>query len=101
MNLTDIVRKLEKQLKNAEKFSKYYDQQTGTLRSKLGEIASIVGREIKSVAKSAKRVSDVSGISAAGRARIVAAQKRRWAAFRKNKGSKTVVKKSGAKKRSR
>ena len=100
MNLTDIVRKLESQLKNAEKFSTYYDKQAGNLRGKLEEVASIVGKQIKSVAKSAKRVSDISGISAAGRARIIAAQKKRWAAFRKKSG-KSAAKKSGSRKTGR
>ena len=88
MNLTDIIRKLEGQLKNAEKISKQYDKQADALRDKLGAIAVVVGKRIKGVGgKIAKAGS--GAISAAGRSKIAAAQKKRWAAFRKKKGKKS------------
>jgi hypothetical protein len=91
MNLTDIIRKLEGQLRNAEKISKQYDKQADILRNKLGEIAVVVGKRIKGVGGQIAKAGN-GAISAKGRAKIAAAQKKRWAAFRKKKG------KSGRKK---
>jgi hypothetical protein len=94
MNLTQLVRKLEKQLKTVEKYARDYDSQADDLRDKLANIARIVGKRIE---VSANVLSSNRGgkISAAGRARIIAAQRKRWAAFRsKNKGAVKSVSKS-------
>jgi hypothetical protein len=94
MNLTDLIRNLETQLKKAEKYAKDYDTQAASLRNKLSSVAYIVGRKLKVGAAAAKSTGSKSkGISAAGRARIRAAQKKRWAAFR-TKGKKVAAPKA-------
>jgi hypothetical protein len=52
MNLTDLVRKLEGQLKSAEKYTKQYDEQAAILRNKLAEVALVVGNKLKTKSKS-------------------------------------------------
>lgn len=88
MKLTNLIHKLEYQLKNAEKISKRYDKQADALRNKLAEIAVIVGKQIKGVGGKIAKAGR-GAISAKGRAKIAAAQRKRWAAFRKNKGAKS------------
>jgi hypothetical protein len=90
MNLTSLVRKLESECKRAEKLARHYDAQADAVRDKLSNVAGALGKLMtgkfagkKTVAKQGKRK-----MSAAGRARIIAAQKRRWAKVRSMKGQK-------------
>ena len=102
MNLTKLIKKLESQLNVAEKYARSYDAQANALRKKLYHVAEIVGERIEDVghatARAGKRLTGKSrrGMSASGRARIIAAQKKRWAAFRtKNKSSKKTGRRRG------
>lgn len=78
MNLTSLIRKLESQLKNAEKLARHYDAQANDLAKKLNTVAKAVG---KVVLGKAPKTRKKGGMSAAGRKRIAAAQKKRWAKF--------------------
>ena len=82
MNLTSLIRKLESQLKNAEKLARRYDAEARALGDKLSTVAKAVGKVVagKSAAPRKKH-----GISAAGRKRIAAAQKKRWAKVKAEK----------------
>lgn len=85
MNLTELIRELENQLKSAEKFARKYDSEASALRNKLTGVANIVGRKL--AVAGAKVMSDGNrAMSSAGRARIIAAQKKRWAAYRSKVG---------------
>jgi len=99
MNLTQLVRSLESQLKNAEKLARQYDGQATALKNKLVNVANIVGAGINAVkiaASSGKSRGGSSGLSAAGRAKIIAAQRKRWAKFKSRSGSKTKAPKAKA-----
>lgn len=88
MNLTDLVRKLESQLKTAEKYTREYDTQAVALRKKLESVAGIVAGGSLNFKKGWKSLIPKSArgsLSSKGRAKIVAAQRKRWAAFRKGK----------------
>lgn len=104
MTLTSLIRKLESQLKKAETLAHQYDSHADTIREKLTGVAEIVGKKFKlamegggeAMGKIGRR-----GMSAAGRALIQAAQKKRWAAFyakrrKKVKGRKKRHKMSAA-----
>jgi hypothetical protein len=78
MTLTTLVRKLERQLKTAEKLARRYDTEARTLKNRLVTVAGAIGKAM--AGKSGKRK-----MSAAGRARIRAAQKKRWAKFHAKK----------------
>ncbi len=102
MNLTKLIKKLESQLNVAEKYARSYDAQANALRKKLYHVAEIVGERIEDVghatARAGKRLTGKSrrGMSASGRARIIAAQKKRWAAYRaKNKSTTKSSAKTG------
>lgn len=89
LNLTSLVRKLEKQLKNAEKLSLHYDARTRELRLRMAEVARAVGRNVGSFVspeQTGKPHRKKRRMSAAGRAAVIAAQKKRWAAYRLKKG---------------
>ncbi len=97
LNLTSLIRKLEKQLKNAEKLSSQYDSHARHLRTRLSEVAEVIGRKVGSrvgslIAPPKGKIhrKKKRNMSVAGRARLVAAQKKRWAAYRakKNKAKK-------------
>src|SRR5690349_1244444 len=96
MKLTQLIRKLESQLKNAERYARSYDNQANALRKKLANAAQILGKNIEGAASSGIRLGarlarGSRRMSAAGRARIIAAQKKRWAAYRtKGKKAKTA-----------
>ena len=85
MNLTSIIRKLESQLKNAEGLARRYDAQAGVLRDKLSVVARALGKAAfgKDPVKRKKR-----RMSAAARAKIAAAQRKRWAKVRAEKKAK-------------
>jgi hypothetical protein len=97
MNLTDLIRNLETQLKTAEKYSKQYDSQATAIRKKLSTVAAIVGEKLVeySSATASTIRNAAEGLSDTGRAKIIAAQRKRWAAYRKKTGKST--KKSSAK----
>lgn len=100
MNLTKLIRNLESQLQTAEKYARQYDKQAEDLRAKLADVANIVGATLKSVSKSSikagKNLSRVArGLSAEGRARIIAAQRKRWAKFKTNNPPKAKSAKTG------
>ena len=105
MNLTSLIRNLEKQLKHSEKLTRHYDSHANALRRKLTGIASIVGKRVAASlslggTKSSGRKKRKGGMSAAGRASIRAAQKARWAAFHAKHGRKgKKAKAGGARKR--
>lgn len=90
MSLTKFVRNLEKQLKSTESFARRYDAQALEIRTKLTSIAQALGHELGSALKKTRK----DGMSPAGRARIAAAQKTRWAKVhaRRAKSSKEPAK---------
>ena len=92
MNLTTLIRKLESQLKNAEKLARQYDAQADALRNKLSTVAGALGKAVFGKSPAAKGRKK-RGMSASGRARIRAAKKKRWAAFHAKHGKKAIVKK--------
>jgi hypothetical protein len=61
------------------------------------ELASFLGASTPSVAGAPRRKG---GMSAAGRARIAAAQRARWAKFKKSKGATAAAPKKGRRKMS-
>ena len=89
MTLTQLIRKLETQLKSAEKLTRKYDAQADALRGKLAHVATAIGKTIaeqmvpKKKAKKLQTAGKKSGrISPGGLARISAAQRKRWAKVR-------------------
>ncbi|GEM_PF-2345354 len=92
LNLTNLIRKLEVQLKNTEKFAHKYDVQANALRNKLTNIANIVSKTIAAqITTKGKKISfwkRGASLSATGRARIIAAQRKRWAKYRLRHGKK-------------
>lgn len=100
MKLTKAIRKLERQASKAEKLAKTEQARADALRAKLEQVQNLVGiLGRKSIAKLASKAPNgrkgrrKGKISAAGRARIAAAQKKRWAAWKaKQKGA--VVRKA-------
>ena len=81
MTLTSLVRKLERQLKTAEKLARHYDTQAKTAAKKLLTIAGALGMTVTRKPAGRKKRK----MSAAGRKRIAAAQKKRWAKIRAKK----------------
>lgn len=103
MNLTKAIRNLERQASKAEKLAKAEQARADRLREKLASIQKVVGmrgRKTAAKAPKARRGGRKGKMSAAGRARIAAAQKKRWAAFHakrgnaKKAGKKAVVRKA-------
>lgn len=96
MNLTVAVRKLERQAAQSEKIAARELAKAKALRDKLDSIRQLVASLGGMVAakKTPKARRKRRGMSAAGRARIAAAQKKRWAAFHAKKGKTAPVKKA-------
>ncbi|MBI4024888.1 MAG: hypothetical protein HY360_07880 [Verrucomicrobia bacterium] len=96
MNLTVVIRKLQSQLKAAEKSAREYDAQANALRNKLESVARIVGQKLPTQGRPAQKAEKESsrgkkrGISAAGLRSIRAAQKKRWAEYHAEHGKKTA-----------
>jgi hypothetical protein len=90
MNLTSLVRKLESQLKAAEKLARRYDLQAKDLRGKLTAVASTLGKTVFGKTPAARKRRKMC---AAVRARIGAAQRKRWAAFRARHNKKIASRK--------
>lgn len=95
MKLTKAILKLERQASKAEKLAKTEQAKADALRAKLEQIQNLVGiLGRKSIAKPTAKASKgrrgprKGTMSVAGRARISAAQKKRWAAWKaKKKGT--------------
>lgn len=91
MKLIKAIQKLERQASKAEKLAKTEQAKADVLRAKLKQIQSLVGILGRtSIAKPAKVPKGRKGrgkgrMSAAGRARIAAAQKKRWTAWKAKK----------------
>lgn len=85
MKLTSLIRGLESQLKKAERLARRYDVQAEALRDKLSVVARALrkGAFGKGPVKRKKR-----RMSAAARAKIAAAQRKRWAKVRAEKKAK-------------
>lgn len=83
MNLTSLIRNLENQLKSAESLTRKYDAQAAVLRKRLSVVARLLGKQLQIRLPGA---GGRGGMSAAGRARIAAAQRRRWAKFHSRTG---------------
>ncbi|MFZ4695289.1 MAG: hypothetical protein ACOYMV_09205 [Verrucomicrobiia bacterium] len=98
MNLTKAIRNLEHQARKAEQFAKVEQAKADRLREKLENIQKLVGilgSEVAPKAPKARRGRRKGKMSAAGRARIAAAQKKRWAAWKaKHQGSAKKGKKA-------
>lgn len=103
MNLTKAIRNLERQATKAEKLAKIEQAKADALRSKLEQIQKLMGdlgHNTAVKAPKARKGRRKGKMSAAGRVRVAAAQKKRWAAWKaknKGKGKKTgkkVVKKA-------
>ena len=106
MTLTQLIRKLESQLKTAESYARSYDNQANTLRKKLERVSRIVGKRIEGAALSGARFGarlarKSRRMSAKGRARIIAAQKKRWASYRSKDKKSTGRRKMSAAGRAR
>ncbi len=83
---------LEAALTGLELQRQKIDEQIQTVRSRLGSAAKRRGRSVgakaKTVVKAVKSPNSKRVLSEAARKRIAAAQKRRWAAYRKASGPK-------------
>lgn len=100
MNLIQAIRHLEQQARKVEKLARVEQTKADSLREKLESIEKLVGMVgRKTVAKAPKvrRGRRKGKMSAAGRARIAAAQKKRWAAFHAKTGKKTTAPKAKSK----
>ncbi|MBI4023736.1 MAG: hypothetical protein HY360_02080 [Verrucomicrobia bacterium] len=102
MNLIALVHSLESQLRKTEKLARRHHSEADALRRKLSRVARIVGigdEELAVTVAPAKASSRKPRrkMSRAGRAAIIAALKKRWAAYRAEggpqPGSKAVRKK--------
>jgi hypothetical protein len=91
MNLTNLVRKLEKQLKGTEKQAQYYDAQARTLRDQLEAVARAIGERVTGAVEALGRPKGSGGMSEAGKRTVALAQKKRWDAWRKKNGKKVKV----------
>lgn len=76
MKLTPLVRNLEKRLRKAETLAKRYRSTADLLRKRLASVAMLLGQRALVSTKLRLR----RRLSAAGRASIQLAQKKRWAA---------------------
>lgn len=94
MNLSKAIRTLERQALKAEKLAKAEQAKADSLHEKLESIQKLIGVLGGKTVKVTKKVPKVrrgrGKMSAAGRARIAAAQKKRWAAWKAKKGKKAV-----------
>ncbi|MCC7519648.1 MAG: hypothetical protein IT578_10740 [Verrucomicrobiae bacterium] len=93
MNLTPLIRKLQNQLRASEAQAEKSQREAAAIREKLSNISRILSNPgIRT--RSAKNLPSkrTSGgrrkMSAAARARISAAQKRRWAEYRAKKNAR-------------
>ena len=97
MNLTKAIRNLEHQARKAEQLAKVEQAKADSLREKLESVQKLVNildSKATTKAPKARRGRRKGKMSAAGRARI-AAQKKRWAAWKaKHKGSTKKGKKA-------
>ncbi len=91
MTLTSLIQNLESRLKKAEKLTRQYDSHASALRGKLTDVANAVGERLPGMISTA-RASLKKGrkMTRAGRARIIAALKKRWAAFHAKHGAKAT-----------
>jgi len=80
-------------LKAFAKLSKALHEERATLQTRIQEINEVLGNGGRGES-SAPLVEKTGGMTAAGRARIAAAQKRRWAKYHASKGSKAGPKKA-------
>ena len=98
MNLTKAIRNLEHQARKAEQLAKVEQAKADSLREKLESVQKLVNildSKATTKAPKARRGRRKGKMSAAGRARIAAAQKKRWAAWKaKHKGSTKKGKKA-------
>ena len=86
MEITSLIRALESQLKKAEKLTREYDTQAQTLRNKLADVAGMLGKKAAVTLRGAKpktKTRKKRKMSRAGLAKIRAAQKKRWAEWKK------------------
>ncbi len=90
MTLTSTIRKIESELKKAEKLARHYGAQANGLREKLAPIARLIGEKVPDFIAPSKPRKRRGKISAAGLARIRAAQKKRWAKHHAKQGKKSV-----------
>jgi hypothetical protein len=99
MNLTQLVRNLEKELKRAEKLAKSYDQEADKLRNKLADVAEAIGSKVQSVLRPSSSSVEGRGknLSASGKAKIAAAQKKRWEEYRARHGKSVKKTRRGRK----
>ncbi len=90
MTLTTTIHKIESQLKSAEKLARKYGAQANVLQNQLASVARLIGEKIAASIAPPKTGKRRGKISAAGLARIRAAQKKRWAKHHAKHGKKSV-----------
>jgi len=90
MTLTSTIRKIESELKSAEKLARKYGAQANVLKNQLASVARLIGKKIAASIAPPKTRKRRGKISTAGLARIRAAQKKRWAKHHAKHGKKGV-----------
>mgnify|MGYP001587247731 CR=1 FL=1 len=100
MTLTSTIRKIESELKSAEGLARKYDAQANVLKNQLASVARLIGKNVADFIAPPKKSPKRRGkISAAGLARIRAAQKKRWAKHHAKHGAKPANKISKGKRK--
>ena len=88
MTITHTIRKIESQLKFAVRLARIYGAKANVLREKLASVARLIGKNVAKSTGSRKAGKRRSKISAAGLAKIRAAQKKRWIKYHAKHGKK-------------